>query len=280
MSNSSSGSFLHADQGNAIGVCPAEFYESVVHTRIFALSVDDKLSELGLQLETWAIWNTLSEAPQIQRQLAHSIGASKVAISRFVSKLCAAGYISRRPGNSDRRIRCIEITDDGSAILDQATELIRFDLSVTWEDVAELAKQWSGPFVIKGLQSPDDARRAVDVGASAVWISNHGGRQLDGSVAPIDCITPVRDAVGDAVEIIADSGFRRGTQVLKALALGANACAIGRPYLYGLAAAGQKGVERVLQLFRDELMRDMALLGRDSIEQVTAGTVVQRNERI
>ncbi len=145
----------------------------------------------------------------------------------------------------------------------------QFDPSVTWDDAAWLAEQWPGPFVIKGLQSADDARRAVDAGASAIMVSNHGGRQLDGTVAPIDCVAPMRDAIGDAAELIVDGGIRRGTHILKAIALGANACSIGRPYLYGLAAGGQEGVERVLQLLRDELLRDMALLGCSKVGELT-----------
>ena len=141
----------------------------------------------------------------------------------------------------------------------------QFDRTVTWEDAAWLVEQWPGPFVIKGLQTAEDARRAVEIGASGIMISNHGGRQLDSTPAPIDCLAPMRDAVGDALELIVDGGIRRGTHVLKALAMGANACSIGRPYLYGLAAGGQKGVERALHLLREELLRDMALLGCTSI---------------
>jgi len=144
----------------------------------------------------------------------------------------------------------------------------QFDRTVTWKDAAWLAKLWNGPLAIKGILSADDARQAVDIGATAVWLSNHGGRQLDGAPAAIDCVAPVRAAVGDATEIILDSGIRRGTHVLKALALGANACAIGRAYLYGLAAGGYPGVLHALNLLRSELERDMALLGCASIADI------------
>jgi L-lactate dehydrogenase (cytochrome) len=146
----------------------------------------------------------------------------------------------------------------------------QFDRSVTWDDVAWLVEQWNGPLIIKGLQSPADARRAVDVGATAIMISNHGGRQLDTTPAPVDCIRPIRDAVGDALELIVDGGIRRGTQVVKALALGADACSIGRAYLYGLAAGGHAGVRRSLGLLRAEVERGMALLGTPSIAQIDA----------
>lgn len=144
----------------------------------------------------------------------------------------------------------------------------QFDRAVTWDDAAWLAKQWDGPFVLKGVLSPEDARRAKDIGASAIMVSNHGGRQLDGTPAPVSCIGPLRDVVGDGVDLIVDGGVRRGTHVLKALALGANACSIGRPYLYGLAAAGQAGVEKTLELLKDEIARDMALLGCRTIKEI------------
>jgi len=144
----------------------------------------------------------------------------------------------------------------------------QFDRTVSWDDVAWLAEQWGGPFVIKGLLSADDARRAVDAGASAVMISNHGGRQLDATPAPVDCVARMRDTVGERLELIVDGGIRRGTHVIKALALGANACSIGRAYLYGLAAGGQAGVEHALNILKTELERDMALLGCRSVEEI------------
>lgn len=144
----------------------------------------------------------------------------------------------------------------------------QFDRTITWKNAEWLAGLWDGMFVIKGLSAPDDARRARDIGARALMISNHGGRQLDGSPASLDCLPPIRDAVGDALELIVDGGVRRGTHVLKALALGANACSVGRAYLYGLAAGGQAGVERALQLLRNELLIDCALLGCKSVRDV------------
>jgi L-lactate dehydrogenase (cytochrome) len=149
----------------------------------------------------------------------------------------------------------------------------QFDRTVTWDDVAWLVKQWGGPFVLKGVQSPADAKRAVDVGASAIMISNHGGRQLDAAPAPIDCLAAIRDAVGDRLELIVDGGVRRGTHVLKALALGANAVSIGRPYLYGLASGGQVGVERALGMLKSELERSLALLGCRTVAEVGPGHV-------
>ncbi|MFT5483945.1 MAG: L-lactate dehydrogenase (cytochrome) [Halieaceae bacterium] len=152
----------------------------------------------------------------------------------------------------------------------------QFDRTVTWDDVAWLAEQWDGPFVIKGLQSPADAIKAVEVGATALMISNHGGRQLEGAPAPVDCIASIRAAVGDQLELIVDGGIRRGTHIIKALACGADACSIGRPYLYGLAAGGQAGVEQSLRVLEAELSRSMALLGVNSIADIKASHVLHR----
>jgi L-lactate dehydrogenase (cytochrome) len=144
----------------------------------------------------------------------------------------------------------------------------QFDRAVTWDDVAWLAKQWNGPFVIKGIQAVEDVKAARASGATAVMVSNHGGRQLDGAPAPIDCIAPLRDALGDSIELIVDGGIRRGTHVIKALAMGANACSIGRGYLYSLAAGGEAGVTRCLSLLRAEVERDMALLGLRNVAEI------------
>jgi len=156
----------------------------------------------------------------------------------------------------------------------------QFDRTVTWEDAAWLAEQWDGPFVIKGIQSPADAQRAVEIGASALMISNHGGRQLEGAPAPIDCIAPIRDAVGDQLELIVDGGIRRGIHIIKALAQGADACSIGRPYLYGLASGGQQGVERALTLLKTEVERSMALLGVSSVADLGPEHLRYRPHRI
>lgn len=152
----------------------------------------------------------------------------------------------------------------------------QFDRTVTWDDVAWLAEQWGGPLVIKGMTTAHDARKAVEAGATAAMLSNHGGRQLDGVSAPVDCIAPIRDAIGDKLELIVDGGVRRGTHVVKALALGADACSVGRAYLYGLAAGGQAGVERALLLLKEEIERDLALLGCNAASQVGAHHVKQR----
>ena len=144
----------------------------------------------------------------------------------------------------------------------------QFDPGVTWKDAAWLAQEWGGPFVIKGMSTADDARKAIDAGATAAMLSNHGGRQLDVVAAPFETLPSIREAVGDRLELIVDGGIRRGTHILKALALGANACSIGRPYLYGLAAGGEAGVDRALTLLSDEVARGLALLGCRSIAEL------------
>ena len=142
------------------------------------------------------------------------------------------------------------------------------DQSMSWSDAEALKAKWGGPFCLKGIMSVADAKKAVDIGADAIMISNHGGRQLDGSRSPFDQISEITDAVGDQIDVILDGGVRRGTHVLKAIAAGAKACSGGRMYLYSLAAAGQPGVEKALGNLRAEIERDMKLLGVTSISEI------------
>jgi L-lactate dehydrogenase (cytochrome) len=142
------------------------------------------------------------------------------------------------------------------------------DRSMDWNRAAKIREQWGGTFCLKGVMSIGDARRAIDIGADAIMVSNHGGRQLDGSRAPFDQIAEIADAVGGRIEIICDGGVRRGTHVLKALAAGANCASGGRLYLYALAAAGQSGVERAVGLLQDEIVRGMQLMGVTRIDQL------------
>ena len=143
------------------------------------------------------------------------------------------------------------------------------DDKLDWKRAEEINKYWGKPFAIKGIMSVEDARKAVDIGASAVMVSNHGGRQLDGSVTPFEQLADIVDAVGDKVDVICEGGIRRGTHVLKALSLGAKACSGGRMYLYALAAGGQKGVERIIGKLRDEIERDMILMGVSNIDDLS-----------
>ena len=136
-----------------------------------------------------------------------------------------------------------------------------FDPSVTWKDLEWMRRLWTGPVAVKGVMTAEDARLAVEHGADAVVVSNHGGRQLDGAPGSLDALPEVVDAVGSRAEVLLDGGIRRGTDMAKALALGARACMIGRPYLYGLAAAGQAGVADAIRILVTELRRTMALMG-------------------
>lgn len=144
----------------------------------------------------------------------------------------------------------------------------QFDPGVNWDDAAWMIEQWNGPFAIKGVCCVEDAVKAAEIGATAVMLSNHGGRQLDGAASPVSLLADVKDAVGDKLEVILDGGVRRGTDVIKALALGAQACMIGRAYLYGLGAGGEAGVTRALELLRAEIVRDMALLGVTKVDEI------------
>ncbi len=143
------------------------------------------------------------------------------------------------------------------------------DNSLSWKDIEKINQDWGRQFAIKGIMSVDDAKKAVDVGASAIMISNHGGRQLDGSRSPFDQLAEIVDAVGDKIDVICEGGIRRGTHVLKALSLGAKACSGGRMYLYALAAGGQKGVEKSLSNLRSEIERDMKLMGVSNVKELT-----------
>lgn len=143
------------------------------------------------------------------------------------------------------------------------------DPAMNWDDVAEMVRTWNGPFCPKGIMSVEDARRAVEIGCAGIVLSNHGGRQLDGSRSAFDQLAEIVDAVGDRIDVMMDGGIQRGTHILKALSLGAKAVGLGRYYLYPLAAAGRPGVERALGLLRAELVRDMKLMGCTSISQLS-----------
>ena len=144
----------------------------------------------------------------------------------------------------------------------------------TWEDLRWLREQWHGPFMLKGVMRVDDARRAVDAGFTAISVSNHGGNNLDGTPASIRALPAVADAVSDQVEVLLDGGVRRGSDVVKALALGARAVMIGRAYLWGLAAAGQPGVENVLDILRNGIDSALLGLGRSSIAELSADDLI------
>ncbi|MBO0708225.1 MAG: alpha-hydroxy-acid oxidizing protein [Candidatus Dormibacteraeota bacterium] len=143
-----------------------------------------------------------------------------------------------------------------------------YDPSATWEDLRWLRGVWHGPLLVKGVLRGDDARRAVDSGADGIVVSNHGGRQLDDAIASLDALPGVVEAAADRVPVLMDGGVRRGSDILKAIALGARACLIARPYLYGLGAAGEQGVARCIEILTTELRRAMALSGVTAVEGI------------
>ena len=172
----------------------------------------------------------------------------------------------------------IHMTKKGSSIERSVMGYIneQFDPSMNWKDAEYCVKKWGGPFALKGIMSTEDAKKAIDIGASAIMISNHGGRQLDGSRAPFDQLAEIKEAVGDKIEIILDGGVRRGTHVLKALSLGANACSFGKGYLYALSAGGQKGIEIILEKMKSEIKRNMTLMGCKSVKELNKSKIAFR----
>ena len=144
----------------------------------------------------------------------------------------------------------------------------QFDPGLSWADVDWLRSVWDGPIVLKGVQRVEDAALAADAGVEAIVLSNHGGRQLDGSPPPLELVAPVVDRVGDRTEVICDGGLRRGSDIVKAVALGARACMAGRAFLYGLAAAGEPGVDRVLEWFDEDVRRVMTLIGAGGVGEL------------
>ena len=161
-------------------------------------------------------------------------------------------------------------TDKGTNIAKSVIEYIneQYDPAMNWKDAEYCVKKWNGPFALKGVMSVEDAKRAIDIGCTAIMISNHGGRQLDGSRSPFDQLAEIVDAVGDKLDVICEGGIHRGTHMLKALSLGAKACSGGRLYLYALAAGGQPGVERAIEKYKAELVRDMKLMGCTKISDL------------
>lgn len=155
------------------------------------------------------------------------------------------------------------------------------DSSKGWGDLEALRAAWPGKIILKGSVNPGDIVRAASIGLDAVQLSNHGGRQLDHMLSPLDVLQESRQRVGDGIELIVDSGMRRGSDIVTALALGADACSIGRAYLYGLAAAGSPGVSRVIEIFGEELRRTMTLVGVSSIAELKErGSEVVREIRV
>ena len=216
------------------------------------------------------------------RERDHRTGFStppRLTLSSLLSFALHPGWsLNYLFGDKFKLENIIHMTDKGSSIDKSVIDYIneQFDPSMNWKDAEYCVKKWGGPFALKGVMSVDDAKKAIDIGCSAIMISNHGGRQLDGSRAPFDQLSEIVDAVGDKIEVILDGGIRRGTHVLKALALGAKACSFGKGYLFALGAAGQKGVESILQKMKAEINRDMILMGCKSVKELNRSKIVFR----
>ncbi|UMA63700.1 alpha-hydroxy-acid oxidizing protein [Roseivivax marinus] len=176
------------------------------------------------------------------------------------------GMLSTRRRQFGNIVGHVDGVDDPSSLMSWTAQ--KFDLSLNWDRIREFRRMWDGPLIVKGIMDPRDAREAVNAGADAIVVSNHGGRQLDGALSTIRALEPIIDAVGDKVEVHLDSGIRSGQDVLKALAMGAKATYIGRAYIYGLGAMGQQGVTRALEVIQKELDVSMALCGKRRVEEI------------
>ena len=198
------------------------------------------------------IRNGVAPPLRVDTHNAVPLGFQVLARPRWAAQLAATGLRLTRRGAG--------LPGHGGGLLSSVAS------PFSWDDVVHLRRRWNGPFVVKGILTGEDARRAVASGADAVIVSNHGGRQLDGAPATLDALPGVVGAVGDDAQVLVDGGVRRGSHVVAALALGARAVLVGRPYLFALAAAGEGGVERILDILRAEMRRTMVLMGCPSAE--------------
>jgi len=184
-----------------------------------------------------------------------------------IKPMWALNYLTHKKFSLPQLDNFVDMSDGAISIGKYFTDML--DPCMNWDDVAKMVDFWDGQFCLKGIMSVEDAKKAVEIGCTGIVISNHGGRQLDGSRSSFDQLSEIVDAVGDQIDVIMDSGIQRGSHVLKALSLGAKAVGGGRFYLYALAAAGQPGVERALELMRLEIERDMRLMGASSISDLS-----------
>ena len=242
----------------------------------------DNLIERCKQVGFNSVCLTVDTVVAGNRERDHRTGFStppRLTLSSLLSFALHPGWsLNYLLGSKFKLENIIHMTDKGSSIDKSVIDYIneQFDPSMNWKDAEYCVKKWGGPFALKGVMSVDDAKKAIDIGCSAIMISNHGGRQLDGSRAPFDQLSEIVDAVGDKIEVILGGGIRRGTHVLKALALGAKACSFGKGYLFALGAAGQKGVESILQKMKAEINRDMKLMGCKSVKELNRSKIVFR----
>ena len=261
----------------AAGGCPMMYQVYVLKDRALTQEFVDRCREAQYTALCLTVDTPL--AGNRERDLVYGFSAPpKFKWKSAVSFAMHPGWLYRALVKKDLDLVNITSSKVGAKIDSGVVEYVnsQFDRSLTWKDVEWLAAAWNGPLVIKGVQTVEDCRKAANSGATAVMLSNHGGRQLESAPAPVDCVAAVADALHDRLEIICDGGIRRGTHIVKALALGASACSIGRGYLFPLAAGGQAGVERGLSLLRTEVERTMALMGCDAIDNLDTSFVQRR----
>jgi L-lactate dehydrogenase (cytochrome) len=197
------------------------------------------------------------------------------AVEFMIKPMWAINYFTHEGFRLPQLEDHVDMSGGATSIGRYFTEML--DPAMTWDDIAKMVEEWDGQFCLKGVMSVEDCKKAVDIGCTGVILSNHGGRQLDATRAPFDQLTDVVDAVGDQVDVIMDGGVQRGTHVIKALSIGAKAVGAGRYYLYPLAAAGQAGVERALGLMREELERNMKLMGCRNISELSRANLRWRD---
>ena len=205
----------------------------------------------------------------------------KLTLNSLMSFVMKPGWVLNYLTNKKFELsNVVKKTDKGTNIAKSVIDYIneQYDPSMNWKDAEYCVKKWNGPFALKGVMSVEDAKRAIDIGCTAIMISNHGGRQLDGSRSPFDQVKAISDAVGDKLEIILDGGIRRGTHVLKALAAGAKACSFGKMFLFSLSAGGQQGVEHLLKMMHDEIYRNMILMGCKNLEELNNTKIIWRKK--
>jgi L-lactate dehydrogenase (cytochrome) len=219
--------------------------------------------------------NGVAESPRIDARSALRLGPQILAHPGWSLRMFRSGtrLFARAPGSPVTTSRTVAQTTDGSGgrpvgAASSAGAVVMLASPFTWDDIAWIRSRWSGPLLVKGVLSGDDAVLAAEAGADAVVVSNHGGRQLEGAPATMRVLPEVVAAAGDRLEVLVDGGVRRGGDVIKALAIGARAVLVGRPYLYALAAAGEAGVERMLDIFSSEMSRTLSLLGCPAVSDL------------
>jgi L-lactate dehydrogenase (cytochrome)/(S)-mandelate dehydrogenase len=244
----------------ATGVAPRFMQIFVYRDRSFTHQFVERSAACGYQGLVLTIDNQLGGNRERDRRNGFTI-PPQLGPVQMAAMAAKAGWLWRMR-NELRGLSFANYVKDGKPIDFRRTNVAAmFDPGMSWADVDDIRRRWKGPFLLKGILHPDEARRAPDHGVDGIIVSNHGGRQLDGAASGLDALPAVVEAVGGRIPVLVDGGIRRGTDVIKALCLGASATLVGRPQLWGLSVAGEAGVAHVLEIFRAEIDRAMALMG-------------------